>query len=184
MDNINQSIRKRPYFFIKRALEQFHLYNGKNIVELGSMRQICTHDLDDVSGDCCNDGHSSLLLARACSSFSTCDINKDSSRLTFNELKKHNLIAHSNVYNGDGITFLKQFQGNIDLLYLDAWDVGTPQHAEKHLEAFQAAESKLSRQNIILIDDTDIRFTPERGYHNDEESLDSNNSTITGTYES
>jgi len=76
------------------------------------------------------------------------------------------------VYSGDGIAFLKEFEGCIDLLYLDAWDVGVPQHAEKHLEAYRAAEHKLNSRNIVLIDDTDIRYTLEKGYHNDEESLE------------
>ena len=62
-----------------------------------------------------------------------------------------------NVYNGDGIKFLKDFKGTIDLLFLDAWDVhyGSP-YAEKHLEAYEVAKDKLSKKHIISIDDTDI----------------------------
>ena len=38
----------------------------------------------------------------------------------------------------------------------------TPQYAEKHLEAFQAAEPRLSDIHLILIDDTDY-LTPDGG---------------------
>lgn len=63
------------------------------------------------------------------------------------------------VTTGDGISFLRSFDGTIDLLYLDAWDVrvGDP-YAERHLEAYEIARPKLNRRSIILIDDTDIFF--------------------------
>jgi len=55
------------------------------------------------------------------------------------------------------VTFLQNFNGIIDLLYLDAWDAveGIP-YAQKHLEAYQMATEKLSPSSIVLIDDTDI----------------------------
>jgi hypothetical protein len=171
MYNVNQAIRKKPYLFIKRALELFNEHNGKVIVEIGSMRKPCTHELDDYEQECCNDGHSTLLLARAAKEFHTVDIELAHSRLTLKELKRHAFLEHSNVYNGDGIKFLEEFKGEIDLLYLDAWDVEFPGHAEKHVEAFQVAEGKLSKNCIILIDDTDVGFSQEKGFHNDEEAL-------------
>ena len=61
----------------------------------------------------------------------------------------------------DGISFLQQFQGSIDFLYLDGWDVGTHLYREKHLEAYLTAKDKLSAQHLILIDDTD--FLTEEG---------------------
>jgi hypothetical protein len=171
MYNVNQSIRKRPYSFIKQALDILPKDIHSVIVEIGSMRKPCDHDLDDFSGECCNDGHSSLLLARGASEFHTVDINMECSKLTRSQLKKYNFWSKSNVYCGDGIKFLKDFDKKIDLLYLDAWDVEYPQHAEMHLEAFKVAESKLNDTSIILIDDTDIGFSQEKGYHNDEECL-------------
>jgi hypothetical protein len=75
------------------------------------------------------------------------------------------------VYCGDGIKFLKDFDKPIDFLYLDAWDVEYPNHAEMHLEAFKIAENKLNEKSVILIDDTDIGYNPEKGFHNDEECL-------------
>ena len=170
MYNVDQSIRKRPYFFIKKALE--HLSTKEPvIVEVGSMRKSCIHDIEEFNHECCNDGHSSLLLAQAAREFHTVDIDIECSKLTLKELKAHNLNKRSNVYNGDGIQFLQEFSGKIDFLYLDAWDVEYSNHAEKHLEAFEAAKNKLNSNAIILIDDTDIGFTPEKGFHNDEEAL-------------
>lgn len=171
MFNIDQSIRKKPYISINRALEYFNKNDGKVIVEVGSMRKPCLHELDEYEHECCNDGHSSLLLARAAKEFHTVDIEPTHSRLTLKELKRCNLLSHSNVYNGDGIKFLTDFKSKIDLLYLDAWDVGFAGYAEKHMEAFQVAEDKLSEKCVILIDDTDVDYTPEKGFHNDEESL-------------
>jgi len=170
MYNVNQSIRKRPYTFITQALNKLKT-DQPIIVEIGSMRGPCVHPIDEYNHDCCNDGHSSLLLARAAKEFHTVDITLESSKLTLKELKKHNLYKQSFVYNGDGIKFLSNFDKKIDLLYLDAWDVELQYHAEKHLEAFLIAESKLSDNAIVLIDDTDIGFSYEKGFHNDEEAL-------------
>lgn len=170
MYNVNQSIRKRPYTFLNKALGLLTV-KEPIIVEIGSMRKPCEHPLDEYNHECCNDGHSSLLLARSAKEFHTIDIDIECSKLTLKELKKYNLNKQSNVYNGDGIKFLKEFTSKIDFLYLDAWDVELPNHAEKHLEAFEVAENKLNDDAIILIDDTDIGFTFEKGFHNDEESL-------------
>lgn len=169
--NINQAIRKRPHTSIKQALELLDTTQHNIIVEIGSMRQPCNHDINEYHYDCCNDGHSSLLLAQNSSEFYTVDINMDCAKLTRSELKRFNLWNKSNVYCGDGIKFLENFDKKINLLYLDAWDVELPDHAEKHLEAFEAAEDKLSKKAVILIDDTDIGLSEEKGFHNDEESL-------------
>lgn len=169
MFNVNQSIRKRPYTFISKALALAK--ENPVIVEIGSMRQPCNHDLDVFDQECCNDGHSSLLLARGAGEFHTVDIDSYNSNLTSSQLKKFGFNEKTTVYNGDGLVLLKQFKKPIDLLYLDAWDVELPLHAEKHLEAFKLAESKLAKNAIILIDDTDVGYNEEKGYHNDEESL-------------
>jgi len=170
MYNVNQSIRKKPFIFINEALNQLKTKEPV-IVEVGSMRKPCTHPIDEFNHECCNDGHSSLLLSQAAKEFHTVDIDVECSKLTLKELKAHNLNNRSFVYNGDGIKFLTDFDKKIDFLYLDAWDVELPKHAEMHLEAFKIAEDKLNDGAVILIDDTDIAFTPERGFHNDEEAL-------------
>lgn len=170
MFNINQDIRKRPYQFLHTALQVFKNMNGSTIVEIGSMRKDCTHSLDEYHHECCNDGHSSLILASNCKNFHTVDIDPSHSQIVKQNLDTYNI--NGNVHTQDGISFLKNFEGTIDLLFLDAWDVCVvPDYAEKHLEAFQAAEDKLAKNAIILIDDTDISFSNEKGFHNDEECL-------------
>lgn len=172
VDNVNQSIRKRPYPFITQALNQLKT-NTPVIVEIGSMRGHCPHNIDEYHYECCNDGHSSILLSRAASEFYTVDIHPDTSRLALYELKQQKFYNKNKifVYNGDGIKFLQEFNKKIDFLYLDAWDVGLEGYAERHLEAFTIAEPNLNENSIILIDDTDIGLSVEKGLYNDEEAM-------------
>lgn len=128
----------------------------RTIVELGSLRHALTHDLSiDLQAECCLYGHSTLRWARSGHRVFTVDIDPLTSELTRQVcMGCHNVT----VVTGDGIHFLENFEGTIDLLYMDAWDVvpGTP-FAEKHLEAFEVALPKLSADgHMILIDDTDI----------------------------
>lgn len=170
-NDINWNIRKKPFPFISKAIDQFKSIHGKTIVEVGTMRVPMEHDINDTEHDCCMEGHSSVLFASNCDNFHTVDIDMNASKTAYKSLKKLNLKNNWNVYNGDGIKFLKDFNEKIDLLFLDAWDFGTPYFAEKHLEAYKAAEDKLNKSHIILVDDTDVNITPERGFHNDEESM-------------
>ena len=170
MFNINQEIRNKPYEFLFTALDVFENIYGNTIVEIGSMRKDCDHHPSEHHHECCNDGHSTLILASNCKDFHTVDIDPSHSAIAKQNLEKHNIKG--NVHTQDGIQYLKDFDGKIDLLFLDAWDVCVvPDYAEKHLEAFKAAEDKLAEHAIILIDDTDISYSNEKGFHNDEECL-------------
>jgi predicted O-methyltransferase YrrM len=137
------------------------------------MRGYCPHDIDDYEHTCCNDGHSSVILARAAAEFHTVDIHPDTSRVTLGELKRQKYYDKNKifVYNGDGLKFLKDFNKKIDFLYLDAWDVGIEGYDTNHLEAFKIAEPKLNDNAVILMDDTDIGLSEEKGLHNDEEAM-------------
>lgn len=168
---VDWSIRKKPYPLIMEAINHFKHINGKTIVEVGSMRLPAKHDINNYDNECCMEGHSSLLFALNSDEFHTVDIDMPTSRIAYNSLKEANLKTNWNVYNGDGIKFLTDFVGIIDLLFLDAWDIGVQGYAESHLEAYKAAELKLNKQHIILIDDTDIGWSEERGLHNDEECM-------------
>ena len=168
---VNWDIRKKPYPSLKKAIDLFKEINGKVIVEVGTMRLPLTHDINDYSHECCMEGHSSALFSSNCDEFHTVDIDMPASKSAYKTLKGLNLTCKWNVYNGDGIKFLNDFKGTIDLLFLDAWDIGTPNYAQNHLLAFKAAEPKLNKSHIVLIDDTDINWTQEKGLHNDEESM-------------
>ena len=56
----------------------------------------------------------------------------------------------------DALAFLEHYNDSIDLLFLDAWDVKPgSNYAENHVLAYQKAKAKLSKENIVSIDDTD-----------------------------
>ena len=155
---INQNERQRPKPFIDKALEYFKERNGEIIVEIGSMRMDLNHDINDFSYPCCNDGHSSVILAKAAKEFYTVDIDYNTANLAYNNLCKYinqeeNKFA---VCQLDGLKFLQMFEGKIDLLFLDAWDVGSDCYAENHLEAYQIAKKNLHEKSLILIDNTDV----------------------------
>lgn len=153
---INQEERQRPFSYLKKSLEYFYQRSGKIIVEIGSMRMDLNHDMNNFSFPCCNDGHSSVILVSDAEEFYTVDIDKTTSDLAIRNLTKFGLIKKSNVINGDGLEFLRIFTKPIDLLFLDAWDVGTPNYAENHLEAYNIAKKSLHDKSIILIDDCDV----------------------------
>ncbi len=59
----------------------------------------------------------------------------------------------------DSVEFLKNYMNSIDLLYLDSMDVPLHEGADRtpcqehNLKEFQAAEPKLHRKSIVLLDD-------------------------------
>ena len=87
-NHVDWGIRKKPYPFLKAAIEHFKKINGKVIVEVGSMRVVLEHDINDCSHECCMEGHSSALLALNSNEFHTVDIDMTTSRLAHNTIKK------------------------------------------------------------------------------------------------
>lgn len=146
--------REIPKPYIDKAIKLFKERQGKTIVEIGASRFYFKHDLDTQTCPYCMDGHSTMLWARTKAQVYSVDIDDKTIELTKKLCKDCNNV---HAYVQDGIEFLKNFNQPIDLLYLDAWDVipGT-NYAEKHLEAYQVAKSKLHDASLILIDDTDI----------------------------
>jgi predicted O-linked N-acetylglucosamine transferase (SPINDLY family) len=70
------------------------------------------------------------------------------------------IVSFPNVHErfGDPAAILRQFHGPIDLLFLDAWAVGTERYKERHRELYLAARDKLHAGSILLINDTDLDF--------------------------
>lgn len=145
-------VRDKPRDYIMACIELCQLIDARTVVEIGSMRTAMAHSIDLFNPYCCNDGHStafwSHFLGKQASIYSV-DINPGSSFVS--------QLPGVSFFQGDGIEFCRNFPGKIDLLFLDAWDVveGIP-FAEKHLDCFEVAQSKLSPRNIICIDDVDI----------------------------
>jgi hypothetical protein len=155
-----QNKRNNPKKYIMSAISTFNDINGKVIVEIGSMRQNLSHKLEEDNHPCCNDGHSSAWFARTGNDFYTIDIDIAATNITRNVLNNLSLTENVTILNGDGIHFLQTFNEvynkKIDLLFLDAWDVGLENSAEAHLEAYKVAKESLAEKHIILIDDTDV----------------------------
>lgn len=160
--------RSKPAPYLKISIEIAKILKMKTVVEIGASRyavtQKCLNYFDNItdvfiSPPCCNDGHSTYFLTRAGFDVYSVDIDenvKTAIEWSFQNLKteKPNNL-HVSIPK-DGIEFLKEFENKIDFLYLDGWDKGTPEYAEKHLEAFISAKNKLSDVHLILIDDTDF----------------------------
>jgi hypothetical protein len=161
--------RSKPAPYIKKTIEIAKKLNFKTVVEIGtnrySIKKECVEYFLEsekkpfISPPCCNDGHSTLFLTECGFDVYTVDIDPDSPNHLINHYNDLGKEKPDNLHINspkDGIEFLKEFEGKIDLLYLDGWDVGTPEYAEKHLEAFLAAREKLADVHLILIDDTDF----------------------------
>ena len=162
---VDWDIRKKPYPSLMKAIELFKSINGKVIVEVGSMRKVADHDIHDYSHECCMEGHSSMLFALSSDEFHTLDIDLPTSRTTFNSLR---VLTPKSIYEivadySDIVTILVNEGENIDH--------DSPVALLGVESASSEAESKLNKQHIILIDDTDINWTQARGFHNDEESM-------------
>jgi predicted O-methyltransferase YrrM len=153
-EQTNRRGKPRPY--IECVLTLLQLMKAKTIVEIGSMRLPLQHDLNVMDPRCCNDGHSTAYWSITGCDVYTVDVDPACADAIAQSCKGPSKV---HVTTGDGIAFLEQFPGTIDLLYLDAWDVhvGDP-YAERHLDAYQAARGKLNPASVILIDDTDILF--------------------------
>jgi hypothetical protein len=163
--------RNYPAPWIAKTIELLKIIEGNTIVEIGSTRRELTQNCikyynssyrteSKNAPPCCQDGHSTYFWAREGFEVYTVDIDVNCKNILESQYKYHiqepipsNLHIHAPT---DGIEFLKNFNKKIDLLYLDGWDKGTSQYAEKHLEAFLAAQDKLSDLHLISIDDVDF----------------------------
>lgn len=163
--------RNYPAPWIAKTIELLKIIEGNTIVEIGSTRRELTQNCIEYYNSsyrtesknappCCQDGHSTYFWAREGFEVYTVDIDTNCKNILESQYKYHiqesippNLHIH---VPADGIEFLKNFDKKIDLLYLDGWDKGTSQYAEKHLEAFLAAQDKLSDLHLISIDDVDF----------------------------
>ncbi|MEO2029536.1 MAG: glycosyltransferase family 9 protein [Fuerstiella sp.] len=58
------------------------------------------------------------------------------------------------IHEQDSLAFLKDFPGQIDVLYLDSLDTTEPNHAAHALEETKAALDKLGPDSLIVLDDT------------------------------
>ena len=166
--------RSKPAPYIKKTIQIAKLLGLKNFVEIGSTRFAVTKKCIDyydekfhdyVAPPCCCDGHANFFWVEAGFEVYTVDIDencKNGVSWSYSNLGKEMPKNLHIEIPKDGIEFLNEFQGTIDVLYLDGWDVGTANYAQNHLNAYLAAKPKLSETHIIVIDDTDY-ITDEGG---------------------
>jgi hypothetical protein len=165
-EQVDERCKAMPY--ILKTIEMLHVLGGRTVVEIGSMRQALSReclaalatDIHAVrSPGCCTDGHSTYFWARAGFTTHTVDVDpncRDQLALAYRNLDEPFPENLKVCVPCDGIEFLREFAGSIDLLFLDGWDKGTLGYAEHHLEAYVAARPKLARRHLISVDDTDF----------------------------
>ena len=165
-------IRNYPAPWITKTVELLKIIGGNVVVEIGSTRSEVTQNCIAYHNDsmkleskdappCCQDGHSTYYWVREGFEVHTVDIDPRCQQQSESSYEHHikepipsNLHMH---IPQDGIEFLKNFDKQIDFLFLDGWNTGEPRFAEFHLEAFQAAQDKLARIHLISVDDCDFK---------------------------
>ena len=140
--------RCTPIYSLKRTAALFDEIGGKIIIEIGS----------GIHG--AMSGNSILIWARKTRAEKTIAIDLEEKHI---DAVKRATTSYNSVETvlADGIKFLKDFDGMIDLLYLDFWApdpestvIGTGR-ANAYLQAYLNARDKMNSNSLILIDDTD-----------------------------
>jgi FkbM family methyltransferase len=159
--------RSKPAPYTKTAIEIAKVLGLKTVVEIGSSRyavtQNCLHYFDTsnsayLSPPCCCDGHGGFFWTREGFELYTVDIDENCRNGVLWGYSNLNIPVPENLHveiPRDGIEFLTNFDKKIDVLFLDGWDIGTHEYAERHLDAYLASKDKLSKTHLVLIDDTD-----------------------------
>jgi len=115
---------------------------------------LLTHPIGEIHARCCNDGHSTFYWCTPRADVVSVDVSRKAVKAA---RKSCRAFKNCRLVRGDGIKFLENFNGVIDLLFLNAWDVAlNTKYAENHLMTYLKAKPKLNKKNIIAIDDTDI----------------------------
>lgn len=145
-----ESAGNERFFTFKTALSLFLQSGTKNIIETG-----CQRGKDDFGAGC-----SSLIFSELLSLFPekgelfSVDISERNLAIC-HECIKHTASRY-NLFCGDSVSFLKEFNLQIGLLYLDSMDYEIYQQKESQihqLNEIMAIFPKLSDDSIILLDD-------------------------------
>ena len=146
--------REQPQSYLQRICELFAAIGGNTIVEIGCMRNVLKHPIEEIHPECCNDGHSTYVWCTTGANVISVDISR---RAVWRARRSCREFDNCRIVRADGLKFLETCTAMIDLLYLDAWNVHAHiPYAESHLIAYLKAKDRLSERNIIAMDDTDI----------------------------
>lgn len=133
---------------LRKAARLFNEIKGKVIIEIGS----------GIQGHF--SGNSVLIWAKKTNAerIICLDLNPKEIKLVKDATTKFPQVE---ALVQDGIEYVDNFDGKIDLLYLDFWtddpegELPGTGRAQAYLDAYKAARKKLSETSLILIDDTD-----------------------------
>tara|TARA_Y100000768_G_scaffold385983_1_gene373327 strand:+ start:3669 stop:4235 length:567 start_codon:yes stop_codon:yes gene_type:complete len=153
LEKYNNEKNIRFYSF-KKTLEICLKRDIKNIVETGTARgKIKFFFFRKFNW---KDGMSTIMLAEYAKFINgklhTCDISKKN----IENAKKFtkSFKNYINFYVNDSVSFLKDFNEKIDLLYLDSFDGHDSKLASEHqLKEAEASINKLHLNSLILLDD-------------------------------
>lgn len=155
---LNHTFRSRflTMFEALRLLKEFS--KKPVIVEVGTLR-------DSNKGG----GHSTYKFGEYCKRYGghlyTVDISSDA--IKFSRKASKDFQPWISYHEQDSSRFLRDFDGMIDLLYLDGFD-STPgmekEASKKQLEEIKTALPKLSEKCIVLLDDADLPMGGKTGY--------------------
>jgi hypothetical protein len=140
--------RRSPAASLRAAARLFNELGGRTIVEIGS----------GLHGDLA--GNSILTWVRRTAARRIVAVDADEARV--NEVRRATAgNPHVEALVADGVRYLAEFRGAIDLLYLDYWmpdpegTVPGVGRAEGYRDAYRAARDKMNEHSLLLIDDTD-----------------------------
>lgn len=138
----------------QKVLELLDKTRAKVIVETGTSRS----GLQGAKGD----GAATIVFGKWAKEngafMHSVDISEDSVQGSQTEVDTQNLGNHVKVHLSDSLVFLKDFDQQIDFLYLDSYDYSKDlevqvKSQEHHLSEFKAIEDRLYENTIVLIDD-------------------------------
>lgn len=144
---------------MKLAITLLNPNRSNNIVETGTTRKnINSHPrVEDRAAD----GGATVLFghyaAKTGGHVWTCDIEADN--IESCKVATSEYAEQITYVTADSISFLREFEGTIDLLYLDSVDSDMPFAADHQLGEIQEAYSKLTERSIILLDDLGKKTT-------------------------
>jgi len=128
------------------------------LVETGVARQ----GLENTRGDGGSTIVFSLWASQNQAHLHAVDINSDNTARAAQAIEEYKLQDYVSLYVSDSIEFLKSFEEQVDLLYLDSYDydkrnISIQQLSQQHhLYEFQAIESRLHENTVVLIDDCNL----------------------------
>ncbi|SHG44491.1 class I SAM-dependent methyltransferase [Winogradskyella jejuensis] len=148
------NFRRRRVTFAK-VLKLLKERNVKIIVETGTSRK----GLEGAKSD----GAATIVFGKWAKEngavMHSVDISEDSVNGSKNEVQKQGLQDVVTVHLDDSLNYLKNFEGQIDFLYLDSYDYSKTdldiqrKSQEHHLQEFKIIEDRLHTNTIVLIDD-------------------------------